>query len=198
MVDGTIALVAIFASALGYSLLATYIQNRFGEREKVLKIQKEFQEINKAIEKAIKEKDKKKVDELSERQNAMMPKVMGSSFTQLKPLIIILPLLIVIPMVLRAAFGEFTIDLPFKLPVFITNLFKFDLLFSNFDAWLNWRSHFGPIGWFWISVLISALIVGVANKVREELKKRSMIAGSSQGGQRAQEGVIDAKSEKQV
>jgi hypothetical protein len=198
MVNGEIALYGIFGIACAYSLFATYIQNRFGEREKNMKIQAEFKELNKQIEEAVKAKDKKRIDELSEKQNKMMPQVMGASFTQLKPLIIILPVLMIVPPVLMGVFDKFTIDLPFKLPVFITNLLNFELLFGDFNTWLNWRSHFGPIGWFWISVLISALLVGLFNKAREELKKRGVMTSSSQGGQHALGGVIDAGSKKQV
>lgn len=183
MVEPSIAAAAIGAIGLGYTLLATYVQRRFGQMDKVKKIQEEFKALNKEIEAAVKENNKAKIEELSNRQQAMMPSVMGASFTQLRPLIIIIPALIIISEALKILFAGFTIDLPFKLPVFITNLLDFGLMFGNFEQWLNWRSHFGPIGWFWVTVLAAGIVVSLATQGFDLLKKR---------------GALDAGSKKQV
>ena len=140
-------------------------------------------ETDKEIEQAIKANDKKKLEELSNKQQAIMPQMTGIMFMQFRPLIIILAVLFILVPLIRSVFAGFLVELPFKIPVFITNLFKFDLLFSNFNQWLNWRSEFGPYGWFWISVLIAGFVVLGATQLWAFAKKR---------------GVLNAIAEKQV
>ncbi|MEM2963572.1 MAG: EMC3/TMCO1 family protein [Candidatus Anstonellales archaeon] len=147
----------IFLSAFAYSLLSTYITRKFGNYKRIKEIQETFRAISKEINEASKSSDKNRLDEAIARQNAAMPLLWESMVLQIKPLIFLLPVLFIIPSLLRDNFPTFSIKLPFALPIFIQNL-------ENFP---NWRDTFGPVGWFWLSVIFSALLVSLALKIYE-------------------------------
>jgi uncharacterized membrane protein (DUF106 family) len=71
--------------------------------------------------------------------------------SQLKPMLISIPLLFVSTFIvgwLRGMFGDFTILLPIALPIPQLSL-------ENF---INWRNVFGPVGWFWITFMIFSFV----------------------------------------
>ncbi|OIO21712.1 hypothetical protein COV61_03675 [Candidatus Micrarchaeota archaeon CG11_big_fil_rev_8_21_14_0_20_47_5] len=155
------AVYIIFAIAFLYSILSTFITRKFGNYNRIKEIQKTFNEISKEMSDASKANDKLRTDVAMKRQQDAMPQLWESMFLQFKPLIIILPLLFILPPLLRDNFPGFTIELPFQIPVFI----------QNFEHFPNWRSLFGPVGWFWISVIICALFISLGMKVWEERQK---------------------------
>ncbi len=162
MFDSQTATYIIFACALVYSVFSTIVTRKFGNYKRIKEIQDTFNSLSKEMNEASKENNKAKLDEIIARQNAAMPMLWESTVLQLKPLLILLPILFILPGMLRDQFKEFIITLPFQLPVFIQN-------FENFP---NWRDTFGPVGWFWVSVLFCALLVSAGVKAYEEYIKR--------------------------
>jgi len=100
---------------------------------------------------------------------------MEMSFSQMKPLILIIPALAILTPVLHDSFPRFAITLPFSLPIFVQQLgMLFDLsVLSDFNKFLNWRDTFGPVGWFWVSVLFfslgKSLLMAIYNKIKPAL-----------------------------
>ena len=111
-------------------------------------IQKEISDITKKQQAAIKKNDEAELKRL-EAENARIPALLKESMImQFKPLIFLLPFLLVLPALARMLYPDFIINLPFQLPVFIQ-------LFERFP---NWRSEFGAVGWFWLSFLFASLM----------------------------------------
>jgi hypothetical protein len=84
--------------------------------------------------------------------NAMLSGMLKAQF---KVLLFTIPLIFVYGLIssqLMLYFGEFLITLPFHIP--IPQLF-------NFEQLINWRDTFGPVGWFWITFLLSSVAVQV-------------------------------------
>ncbi|MFH1285656.1 MAG: EMC3/TMCO1 family protein [Candidatus Micrarchaeota archaeon] len=134
---------AISLLALVYSLFTAYVTNRFGNRERVKEIQKIMGDLSKNFNEATKRGNKDEIKKAEEEQAKMPNLLMESMILQFKPLIFSLPLLIILPMILRSLFPVFEITLPFSLPIFI----------QNFDKFPNWRNVFGAVGWFWVVLL---------------------------------------------
>ena len=156
------AVYIIFAVSFCYSLFSTFVSRKFGKPERIKEIQKTFSSLSKELKEASKSQNKAQMDEVIARQNAAMPMLWESMVLQMKPLIIILPVLFIIPGLMRDNFQNFIIQLPIHLPIFIQN-------FENFP---NWRDTFGPVGWFWISVILCAILISVSIKAYEKFAQR--------------------------
>ena len=151
MIDQQIAFYAILVIGVGYSLLSTFIIQKLGNPKKVKAIQEESTQLSKEMSAAVKAKDERRIEEINKRYEAYFPKMSELMILQMKPLIIIFPLLFLLAPLIRSTFSGFTIILPLYLPIFIQNL-------GNFP---NWRNTFGPYGWFWLCVLVGGLAISL-------------------------------------
>lgn len=139
----------IFLTAFAYTALSSSITNIVSNQKRVREIQQTFKDIRDEFERAMKEKDDAKLQVLDKKQRDSMPMIMEQTIIMMKPLILIIPLLIVLLEEVRLVFSGFVIKLPISLPVF----------FQNLDRFPNWRDTFGPVGWFWICVLLGSLVL---------------------------------------
>jgi uncharacterized membrane protein (DUF106 family) len=146
--DTFTAFYVISAIGIMYAMISLAITKRFGNRERVKQIQNEMKEITNKQQAALKQNDTAELKRL-EAENARIPALLKESmFLQFKPLIFLLPFLLVLPAVARMLYPDFIITLPFQLPVFI----------QHFERFPNWRSEFGAVGWFWLAFLLASLL----------------------------------------
>ncbi|MFN3910108.1 MAG: EMC3/TMCO1 family protein [Candidatus Anstonellaceae archaeon] len=129
------------------------------DKEKIKAINQRSKELQQQISQATKEKNQQKLEELSKEYDKFLPELFSLSLIQLKPLIFVIPLIIILSGWLKSTFPSFVIKLPFSLPIFI----------QNFDRFPNWRDTFGPIGWFWLSVIGVSLSVMLIRKILNKL-----------------------------
>ncbi|MEM3361871.1 MAG: EMC3/TMCO1 family protein [Candidatus Anstonellaceae archaeon] len=144
--------ITIFLIAFFYYLLYSLVVKFLVDKEKIKQINQKSKDLQLQISQASKEKDEKKLEELSKEYEKLIPELFSISFMQLKPLIPLIPILIFLSSWLKQTYNNFVIKLPFSLPIFIQNL----------DRFPNWRDTFGPIGWFWLSVIFISLFISIA------------------------------------
>jgi uncharacterized membrane protein (DUF106 family) len=151
----------IAACAFAYAGASTLFMNKFGNKKRVMEIQKHFNGINKELGEAMKAKDDTKIQEVSKRQQESMPMMTELMLLQMRPLVIILPVIIfIITPTLRSTFTNFIITLPTKLPV-------------PQGLGLAFRDVFGPVGWFWICVILFGFVFMGAEKLYEKYAKKN-------------------------
>jgi uncharacterized membrane protein (DUF106 family) len=128
--------------------------------------QKDMQKMNKEYLAAVKNGDTTKSSEFESQMNSMLTGMLKSQF---KLLIFTLPLIFVYGFIssqLMVYFGEFLITLPFQVPIPQLNLSQL----------INWRDTFGPVGWFWITFLLSSVaaqvVQGGIRRVKESKGKK--------------------------
>ncbi|MCX6777443.1 MAG: EMC3/TMCO1 family protein [Candidatus Micrarchaeota archaeon] len=147
-----------------YTAVSRYITVRFGNQQKMEEIKRRMDALTREYKKASSEKNDAEMRRIEKEQQKILPEMMGQSLGQIKPLIIIFPLIILLSAALKAQFPDFAITLPFSLPIIVQNLDKFP----------NWRDTFGAYGWFWVSVIFismaSQLLVSAAKKFNEKPK----------------------------
>lgn len=148
-IDWTFTLFAIALMALCYSVFTQFITSRFGNRTRVKQIQDDMKRINEQYAKAIKSNDEKRLAEAEKEQKTIPALLQESMILQFKPLIFTLPVLLIIPIILRSVFPMFVIHITQALPIFVQN-------WNNFP---NWRDTFGPVGWFWITFVFGGLLI---------------------------------------
>ncbi|MGB9635089.1 MAG: EMC3/TMCO1 family protein [Candidatus Micrarchaeia archaeon] len=143
---------AIAIIACLYAAVLRYVMYEIGGMRKIMErnkeIQKEMREINKKYIDAARARRDKELKVCEQKMNAMAAEMMKS---QVKVMVITLPLLIVSALIaneLRVYFSDYAIVLPVHLPVP-------HLSFENF---INWRNTFGPVGWFWIVFLFFSFV----------------------------------------
>jgi len=154
----------ILTIAIGYIALYEIASKLLVNKEKIKEINQRSKQLQQELSKATKEKNEKKLEEISKEYEKLMPQVMHATLMQLVPLIIVLPILSIILTYLKNNFTNFIIKLPFSLPIFIQN-------FNNFP---NWRDTFGPVGWFWLSVIGISLVISFVRFAINKLKEKDI------------------------
>ncbi len=149
--DHTTATYAIAALAVGYTLLSQFIIMKIGNPKRIKEIQAESTRLSKEMQEAGKSKDEKRLEALNKEYETFMPKLTEMMIIQMKPMIVILPLLFVLTPAVKSFFEGFIITLPFSLPIVI----------QHFEKFPNWRDTFGSYGWFWICVIFSGLAISL-------------------------------------
>jgi len=177
-------LYVISAIALVYYCAYQFMLDKLVDKKRVKQIQEESKRLQKELSSATKEHDEKKLEQINKEYEQFLPKMMEMSFMQLKPLIIIIPALAILTPFLYDNFRGFEIVFPFYLPVFVQSfhfLFSFDFA-SFFADFPHWRNLFGPVGWFWICVLLFSLSVSLIrslyNKVKEQIDAKKQTAST--------------------
>jgi len=133
---------------MAYAFISIGITNRFGNRGRVKEIQKQINDTTKAYQDALKKDDAAETKRL-EAEQAKMPGLLRESMVlQFKPLVFLLPFLLILPAICRWIYPDFIITLPFQLPIAI----------QHFERFPNWRAEFGAVGWFWLAFLFSSLL----------------------------------------
>jgi uncharacterized membrane protein (DUF106 family) len=160
--------IALFG--LIYAVVLRVFLYRFLGMDKMMKEmtakQKDMQKMNKEYLAAVKNGDTTKSSEFESQMNSMLTGMLKSQF---KLLIFTLPLIFVYGFIssqLMVYFGEFLITLPFQVPIPQLNLSQL----------INWRDTFGPVGWFWITFLLSSVaaqvVQGGIRRVKESKGKK--------------------------
>lgn len=156
--DHSTALYVLAAIGVGYTLLSTWLVQLLGNPKRIKEIQAESTRLQKELDMAIKAKDDKRIETVNKEYETFMPKMMEMFVLQMKPMIVIIPLLFVLTPALREWFADFIITLPFSLPIFI----------QNFDKFPNWRDTFGAVGWFWLCVIAAGIGISIIKSVYEK------------------------------
>lgn len=94
MVFETFALL-VALMALGYAVVARYLQNKLVNRSEMEAVQQESRRLSEEYKKATERKDKKKTDEIMQKQLEMLPKMNRMMFGQMKPMFLILGVFLV-------------------------------------------------------------------------------------------------------
>lgn len=135
-----------------YSAILRYVMYELGGMRKLMeknkKLQAEMKEINKKYISAARARRDHELKKYEHKMNQMAGDMLKS---QLKPMLITLPLLFVSMFIagqLRAVYSDYVIILPFSLPVPHFSL----------DHLLSWRDTFGAVGWFWITFMLFSFI----------------------------------------
>ncbi len=139
-------LIAIFGGV--YAGVFRYIVYEMAGLKKVMEKNKEMQaemkKINKKYIDAAKARRDNELRGYEEKMNKMAVDMMKS---QLMPMLVTIPLLFVSSFIateLRVLFSDYSIALPFSLPV----------PQASVENFINWRDTFGPVGWFWIMFMV--------------------------------------------
>ncbi len=148
------------AVAFVFSILSWLANNKFGNRKKLKKINKEIQAFQKELNAATKANDKKKLKELDKREDEVMEKTREMMTLSFKPLILILPLF----------WGAYAFILPSLFPEFIITNLPFHLPSSLF-VWQPWKDYLGARGLFIYSLLLFGLTLQLLEKMVEKVKK---------------------------
>jgi len=172
MFEGFDGVYVIFAIAALYYIGSQFVLNKLVDKEKIKKIQAESKRLQKEMSEATKANDEKRLSEISAEYEKFMHKMMEMSFMQLKPLIIIIPALMILTPFLTHNFKGFEIILPFPLPVIYDGFPKlFSLDINGFlSGFPYWRNLFGPRGWFWVSVIGTSVSVSLIRAIYNKIK----------------------------
>jgi len=150
---GIIAIIGIATS-----FLIAFLLERFGNRRRVKEIQEQINKINKEYMEATKKKDEKKMAELDKESDKLPALMKESMILNFKGMAISLPVIFIVPWVVKFLFPDFLITLPFNFPV----------PFRSATELIEWRSVFGPNGWFWLTFII---IGGVCQMIYSKIKE---------------------------
>lgn len=188
---------AILTISAIYSGIYRVLLTKFGERDKLKAIQKEQMALNKEFQEAMRSKDDKKIEEMNKKYEEFSPKIKEMIVLMYKPMIIILPLFFIFSAIARSLYPEYTITLPFDLPVFIKS---FPFLFQlDFDGFLNdfphWQGTFGANGWFILSTILISLVYGIAKKAYDMIIKEKNPKVSIHGAQTKDSEIESGKNE---
>lgn len=158
----TVALI-ISITAVISSFAITYILKKLKISTRMQEIQKFNNELNKEYFKALMKKDMKKLDELEPKLKESQKNSLELMKLQFMSLAIIMPFALLIPPFIQSIFSDFTITLPFQIPI------PFRPTFLS----VTFRDTFGAYGWFWLSFIFlggfAQILFGKLN--RKEQKK---------------------------
>lgn len=143
-----------------FAILSFIANKTLGQRDKVKQIQKEVKDFQNEFQKAAKENDTKKLDQLKEREKDINGKMMQMVMLPWKASIVVLPVVwIVISFVLPALFQGFIIVLPFDIHLHA-------LLSWTFYANIFQPASYGTTGFFIVCAIFFGLIIeGLASKI---------------------------------
>jgi uncharacterized membrane protein (DUF106 family) len=161
LADYTIEYTVIAAIGMAYAVLSLYVTKRFGNRERVKEIQKQINDVTKNYNEAAKRKDEGEMKRLEAEQGKMPGLLRESMVLQFKPLVILLPFLLLFPYIVRYLYPQYIITLPFDLPIFI----------QHFESFPNWRAEFGAVGWFYLSFFIASMLLQILPGIRNRIWK---------------------------
>lgn len=159
--DTMIALL-IAATAIISSFAITHVLKRLNISTRMQEIQKFNNELNKEYFKALAKKDMKRLDELEPKLKESQKNSFELLKLQFMSLAILLPFAMLVPPFIQSMFSNFTIILPFQIPVpFRPTLFS-----------VTFRDTFGAYGWFWLSFVFlggfAQLLVGKLTGKKEK------------------------------
>lgn len=142
--------------ALIFSIITFAANKTLGQRDKVKQMQKETQDYQKALQKAISDKDEKKVEELKKQEKAFNEKMMQMMMLPFRASIITLPVFVVLAWWFLPAFyntpaQKFVILLPFDIHVHAILSWTF---YSNILR----TAAYGTTGFFIVCALVFGLI----------------------------------------
>ena len=146
--------------SLVFSIIAFAANKTLGERDKVKAYQKEVQAYQKEFQKAVMDKDEKKVEELKKREKDINDKMMKMMMMPWKAAIVTLPLVwIVIAFVLPPLYQGFVILLPF-------DIHTHALLSWTFYSNIFRTAAYGTTGFFIVCAIVFGLIIeAVVSKI---------------------------------
>ncbi|MEM3455307.1 MAG: EMC3/TMCO1 family protein [Candidatus Micrarchaeia archaeon] len=158
----TSVMIIISVTAVISSFAITYVLKKLNISTRMQEIQKFNNELNKEYFKALAKKDMKKLDELEPKLKESQKNSFELLKLQFMSLAILLPFAMLVPPFIQSSFSNFTIILPFQIPVpFRPTLFS-----------VTFRDTFGAYGWFWLSFIFlggfAQLLVG---KIKGKEKK---------------------------
>ena len=143
-----------------FSIFSWLANNKFGDRKKVKRINKEIQAFQKELNEATKNNDKKKLKEFEKQDSEIMAKTKEMMMLSFKPLIVILPLF----------WGAYAFLLPSLFPDFMVDNLSFHLP-SSIMFWLPWKNYLGARGLFIYSLVLFGFALQLGEKVFEKVKK---------------------------
>ncbi len=155
----------VFSASI-YSVFSQFVIRKYGKRERAKEIQKEVKELNKRYQEAIKSGDEKRMKKAGKDHSRIWELQSELMKNQLKPMLIIIPVVFIWSDFVRNLFPAFAIIVPFDLPIpNFPAFFSFD--FANL---FNMRHIFGGYGFFWVCVvfinILAQILVWAYNKAR--------------------------------
>jgi len=155
-----VSTVIIAAIGIGTSFLISLLMEKYGNRKRIKEIQGEINKVNKDMMEATKRKDEAKLAKLEKEADKLPALMKESMILNFKGMAIALPLIIIAPWIVINAFPGFIITLPFNLPV----------PFRSANI-IDWRSTFGPNGWFWITFIFLGGALQIVHSQVKNMKK---------------------------
>jgi uncharacterized membrane protein (DUF106 family) len=140
----------IFMSAVIFSLLTAFISRKTGVKQKTDHIQKAMKEYQNEMNKAVKENNQKKIDELKVREPEVMKMMQEMMWLPFKNMIFVLPLFFVAMWLIQNQFPHFIQNLPIALHLNGNELLGLNVLKT---------SYYGPRGFFILSSIVSGLVI---------------------------------------
>jgi uncharacterized membrane protein (DUF106 family) len=137
-------------SAVIFSLLTAFISRKTGVKQKTDHIQKAMKEFQNEMNKAVKENNQKKIDELKIKEPEVMKMMQEMMWLPFKNMIFVLPLFFVAMWLIEHAFPQFLQALPIALHLNGNELLGLNILKT---------SHYGPRGFFILSSIVSGLVI---------------------------------------
>lgn len=148
--------VIIAVIGIGTSFLISFLMMKYGNRGRIKEIQDEMNKVNKEMMEATKNNDKARLAKLEKEADRLPALMKESMILNFKSMAFSLPLIIIAPWIVIQTFPGFVITLPFNLPV----------PFRSANI-IDWRSTFGPNGWFWITfIFLGGALQLVHSKVK--------------------------------
>lgn len=153
------AVLVILGVSFGLSFTANMISRVFVDWEKVNRVKREQSELKDELNEARKESNTKKVHKLQSKQQEFMQEHMGTLFSPMKTIIIIIIPFIIVFSLMRGAYGGWVVAwLPFNLPwphiglPLLNRFFSGTIASLGFFGWYI-LSYFG-FSQFWRKILI--------------------------------------------
>lgn len=133
----------ILAVSFGLAILVNMVSRTVVDWEEVNRVRQKQSDLQDELKKARKESDSKKVHKLQKKQQEFMQQHMGTMFSPMKTMIIIIIPFIIVFQLLNSTYGGWVVAwLPFKLPWPNIGFFLFDRFFNGPTVSL------GFFGWY--------------------------------------------------
>ncbi|MFH1257523.1 MAG: EMC3/TMCO1 family protein [Candidatus Micrarchaeota archaeon] len=152
--------VAIFISAILFSITTSFISRKTGVKQKTEHIQTTMKEYQKEMNDAVKKNDQHKIDELKKREAEVMGMMSEMMWLPFKNMIFIIPMFIGVMWVLQEMFPNFLITLPIALHLNGEELLGLNIFKS---------SVYGSRGFFIISSIVTGMAIeGIIGKLKKK------------------------------
>jgi uncharacterized membrane protein (DUF106 family) len=153
--------------ALAVVALSRFLQSKLIDKEKQKAAQASMKEKQAKIKELMKNSDEKSKQQMDQLQKEMFEEMNESMQGSLRYMMFSLPVFFGAFFILGQFYGGAAYETPFMVP-----LFKGFHIFNPL-SWIpvGWGFETGWLRWYFLTYLFASIILGIAMKVREKLKK---------------------------